>query len=293
MGTKPTAISSAALALIAVCAVAVAGCGSSKGLGSGSDGPDPVARAALVTAEVPGYRIAATMDVTTPAGPSHSSLSGVFDRLERTGEMNVSQTLAGQRVNLKEVFSGLTFYLDSSGLDALRNVAGGKRWLKFDMSRLLGSLGLGSLPTTSSDPTQFVDYLRAASSSTRRVGSETVRGVATTHYRATIDLEKYPNLVAPKDRAAAARGVKTLEQALGGRTLPVDAWIDKANLVRRLGLKFSECVSDQRIQFSMDMDLFGYGPQPRPQLPSATDSYDLTPLLTSALGKAKFGCTSG
>lgn len=265
---------------------AFSGCGSSSSI-------DPVARAADVTARVPGYRIAATATVTTPAsGALQIAMNGSFARANRSGTMTAAETVAGRRFKFTEVFSGLTFFMKATGVPALQRLTGGKQWLKFDMSRMLGAMGLGSLPT-GTDPTQFVDFLRAVSSSTNRVGTDTVRGVATTHYRAKVDLDRYPTLLPASQRPAAARSVSTLESALGSHTLPIDAWIDHSNLVRRVGIAFSECVAQQHVKFGMSMDIFGYGPQAQPQLPGPSEAYDITPLVSSTLSKIKLGCNSG
>lgn len=284
MGKRAACTSTVLISLLA--AVIAGGCGSSSS-------PDPVARAADVTARVPGYRIAATMtSSTSTSGTQHLVMTGIFDRASRSGEMTTTDDVAGRQVKFTEVFNGLTFYLESGNLPQLSRLTGGKHWLKLDMSRMLGAIGLSSLPTNT-DPSQFVDYLRAVSSSTKKLGADRIRGVATTHYHAVVDLRRYAGLVPSSQRAAAARGVRTLESALGGHSLPMDVWIDHQNLVRRLAFAFTECVAQQHLQFGMTMDLYGYGPQTQPRLPSSSDTYDLTPLLSSRLSQIKFGCSSG
>ena len=124
------------------------------------------------------------------------------------------------------------------------------------------------------------------------MGTATVRGVKTTHYRAKVDLNKYPTLLPASQRAAATRSVNTLASALGSHTMPMDAWVDNSNLVRRIGIAFNECVAQQHVKFGMQMDVFDYGPQTQPQLPGPSQSYDITPLLSSTLSKIKFGCSS-
>jgi hypothetical protein len=268
---------------VAAGAVAVTGCGSV------SQTVDPVAKAAAATARVPGYKMAATMNVSTAQGSTQMQMAGVIDRADGTGQIAARETVLGHQLNINEVFSSLTFYLQTAGIPGLSKVTGGKAWVKFDMSRMLGAMGLGSLPT-GTDPSQFVDYLRAVSSSTKSLGSATVRGVATTHYRATIDLSKYANLVPASQRAEAKRGISTLEYAVGGHALPIDAWVDHNDLVRRINLDFAECAAGQHVKLGMMMDLYDYGPQKSTQVPSASDSYDITPLLTSSLSKIKLGC---
>ncbi len=275
-----------AAALTVTVGLALSGCGSSSTPSIG-----PVVRAADVTAQLPGYRVAATTTLTTPAGPATVAMSGRFDRANRTGELTSAETVAGHHLAFTEVFSGLTFYLRSSGLPQLARFTGGKPWLRFDMSRMLGAMGLGSLPT-GADPSQFLDYLRAVGASTTRVGSATVRGVSTTHYHAVVDLSRYATVVARSQRAVATRSVSTLEAALGSHTLPIDAWIDDHNLVRRMSFGFQECVENQKVNLGMTMDFYDYGRQQPAHVPSAAEAYDVTPLLSSVLGKIKLGCSS-
>jgi hypothetical protein len=270
-----------------VVAALIAGCGS-----SGASRSDPVVRAAYVTAGVPGYRIAAQMNVNSPLGSVAISMNGVYDRVNRRGQLSAAESFAGKKINLTEIFSGLTFFMPTSAIPQLSKVAGGKPWLKFDMSRMLGAMGLSSLPT-GTDPSQYVDYLRAVHASPKRIGSARVRGVATTHYHATIDLSRYADLVPSAQRAAAERGISTLERALGSHSMPVDAWIDHGNLLRRLAFRVPECVDNVRLSTSMTMDLYDYGTQRPASLPAAADAYDITPLLSSTLSAIHFGCPSG
>ena len=277
-------------ALLAGAAIAAAGiisgCGASQAI-------EPVARAADVTSKVPGYRIQATTSVGTAGGSVQVAMSGIINRADRSGQMTAHESIAGHLLTLSERFSGLTFYLDASGLPGAAQATHGRRWLKMDMSRTLGSLGLGSLSTTSSDPSQFVDYLRAVGANTKRVGTATVRGASTTQYHAVVDLSTYPRLVRPADRAGARRGISTLETVLGSHTLAMDVWIGPDKLVRRLRFGYPECVNNQRLSFSMTMDLYDYGPQPATQVPPASQSYDLTPMLSAAMKNIKFGCSAG
>jgi hypothetical protein len=275
-----------ALGAIAL-ALALAACGS----GGARQSVAPVIRAADVTAGAPGYRLSGSGTINGSAtGTIQMSMSGLFDRRDGVGKITTVVQAAGQRVRVPEVVSRFTVYMAASALPRLSAVSGGKPWVKLNLARAIGAGGLSSMPTAT-DPSQFVDYLRAVSANTTRVGSGDVRGVQTTHYRAIVDLNRYPNLVAPAQRQAVAASVKNLEAAIGGHTMPLDVWIDSRHLVRRVGIHFGECVSGARFQFRMNVDLFDYGPQPRATLPSPSQTYDLTPLLQSTLQHAKYGCT--
>lgn len=275
-------------ALVVAGAVLVSGCGAAKTV---SQAIDPVARAADVTSKVQGYKIAADMTVGTTQGQFQVTMSGVLNRADRTGQMTAHETVAGQSLTVAERFSGLTFYMDAAGLPGADQLTHGKKWLKMDMTRTLGSMGLGSISTTSTDPSQFVDYLRAVSANTQKLGSDTIRGVSATHYHAVVDLNKYPNFVPASRRAATKQGVATLEKVLGRHTMAMDVWIDGQRLVRRVKFGYPECVNNQKLNFSMTMDLYDYGPQPSIQVPSDSQAYDLTPLMTSAMKNIKVGCS--
>jgi hypothetical protein len=219
------------------------------------------------------------------------TMNGSFNRRERVGTMTAVANVPGHSLRISELLSHLTVYMPVSAVPNAAKLAGTKHWLKLDMSRAIGGAGISSLPTAT-DPSQFVDYLRAVSSSITNAGGATIRGVHTTHYRATVDLDRYPRLVAPGQRQSVAASVRNLEATLGSHTMPLDVWIDSQHLVRRLALDFGECVSGAHFKFSMSADLYDYGPQPRPKIPPAAQTYDLTPLLQATLQRVRLGCGS-
>ncbi len=114
-------------------------------------------------------------------------------------------------------------------------ISGGKPWISLNVSQLAqqqGGSGLQQLMASApSDPSNVLAYLRSADGNVRSVGQATVDGVPTTHYTATIDLNK----VAAASQSAAA-ATKQLEQELGATNLPVQLWIDQQNRVRRISL---------------------------------------------------------
>ncbi len=248
-------------------------------------------RAADSTAQAAGYRLAGTMTISSArTGPIDIVVGGSFNRTARVGQMTAAFNLGGSRLQFSELLSQLTVYLRTNAIPTLARATGGKPWVKLDVSREMDAFGLSSLPTAT-DPSQFVDYLRAVSAKTKPLGTLTVRGVKTTGYQATVDLDRYPSLVSPSQQAAVARGVKSLESAIGLHTIPMEVWIDKAGLVRRLGLSFPECASGTKFQFGMNVDLYDFGPQPTPRLPTANEAYDLTPLVARDLKSAKLSCS--
>jgi hypothetical protein len=267
-------------------AAAISGCGATRDIGNAVD---PVAQAATTTAHVPGYRMSVTTVATTAGTTVRGTMTGVIDTVRHTGAFTTHETVDGHAISIVERLSGTTIYMKLPNQSALDSLTGGKPWLKLDFSRALGAFGLGGLNTQSSNPAQFLDYLRAVGAKHTKVGTASVDGVQTTHYHVVINLDSYPKLFPASRRAAAARGVSTLEAAIGSHTMPMDAWIDPQSLVRRMSFSFGECVQSQRLRLAMTMNLSNYGKQTVPAVPSPSDAYDLTPLLVKTLKNYKPG----
>jgi hypothetical protein len=113
-----------------------------------------------------------------------------------------------------------------------KQLPAGKTWVKGDAKTLsaadAGQLKqFGSLAGT--DPRDVFGLLEAVSGSIEAVGTDEIRGVETSHYKATIDTAKVENLV-PEAQRQALGGV-----GQSGRSLiPVDVWIDGAERLRKL-----------------------------------------------------------
>ena len=110
---------------------------------------------------------------------------------------------------------------------------GGKPWAAVDLSSLdPGNSTVPGLGSGSSDPSQILGYLQGVSSSTTNLGSATVRGVQTTHYRVVIDLNK----AAQANPQAAAQYQKLISETHTS-TLPVDIWTDSSDRVNQMQLQ--------------------------------------------------------
>jgi hypothetical protein len=270
--------------LLAVVALAATGCGSTTST------QGAVAHAASQTSQVQGYRLSGVFTISSPTtGTFSEAMTGAFDRADQRASIRTVAYVGGRSVPISQVISRLTVYM---GVGALPNglaLTRGKQWIKIDTSRAIGAVGISSLPTAT-DPTQFVDFLRAVSSATSLKGIQQIRGVAAQQYHATIDLDRYPNLVSAAQRPAVTRSVRALERGLGGHSLPIDVWIDAQGLVRRVMLGFGECVSRTHFRFDMTLDLFDYGAQAAPKIPPATQVYDVTKAIAKSLRNVKLGC---
>jgi hypothetical protein len=172
----------------------------------------------------------------------------------------------------------------SAAIPGASTLTGGMPWIYVDMNKTLAAMGVGSLPGTT-DPTLFLDYLRAVGANPTRVAAVSINKVRTTEYRAVIDLGHYAQLY-----HASAKTISALESAIGSHTMPVQAWIDGQSRVRRIHVAFPECVAGRKVQFSMTMGIYGFGPQPQVQIPPRSEVYNLTPALVARFGNVRLGC---
>lgn len=164
---------------------------------------------------------------------------------------------------------------------ARAHMPGNTPWVMLDASRVSqAELGSSFGTTGVQDPAAALGYLQGAVSVVR-VGTSTVRGVPTTHLRATIDLAK----LAAAEGGAAGKAV----QALGTNSLPVEVFLDAQNRVRRLMLDLS--VPKQAGRLALTEDLYDFGSAVNISAPPAAQVTDITAALV-AKGQ-QTGRTSG
>lgn len=275
------------LLLLLVAIPLLSGCG-----GSDTISADAIAKAADATVAKGGAKIAIQSQVDqTGTGPLTLSGDGAIDSKTRTGHLVLHVTDAPSlpaavdkaKLGQELVFDHFVFYLRSpSFAGALKS---GKRWIKLDLAKAGKAAGIdfSLLSQARQDPSQSLRLLKAVSGDVKKVGDEDVRGVNTTHYKATVDLAKYPGTLPAKDRAAAQLTVDNLVKRLGSTKSPVEVWIGKDHLVRRyvqtLKLKLAGRASSikQRIEF------YDYGTKVDVVVPSADEVQDLTGIAASGL----------
>jgi hypothetical protein len=287
----------AALAIAAAGAI-TAGCGG----GSSALALDPVAAAATKTQDAGAARIRFALAVKSP------QLHGKTLRLRGAGAIDGSSEkltldmgsifrLAGippgisgsatmgqlEHAKVKEIVleqnGDYVLYL---GLGALSSyLPGGKPWIELDLSKLgkAAGLDLGKLLSgTQFQPSDLLSMLEAEGATISNLGSATVDGAATTHYRVKIDLAK----------ALQAKGLTgPLLAAEAAQIGPVyeNVWIGKDGLVRRIRLSYRFA----RTRAAMTMDIYDYGAHVTIAPPSSSAVFDATQLAQQGLGSAFTG----
>ncbi len=271
----------------------ISGCGAASVI-------DPVARAADVSSKSPGYRMVFSMRISSPAlpVPISGTGTGAFDVPDHSGSFalamdfgaipQVQRLLGTSTLRLQEVIKGSTLYLKFPAA-LTRRAPAHKPWLKIDLAKAGSALGVPGLSTlinnpASGDPSQMLQYLRETAGSVTKVGIESVDGIQTTHYRATISLDRVPNGYPASDRPQVRQTVAALERLANVHMLPVQVWVDGQHLVRRMQMAFAETVSGQTLSMLMSFDIPQYGPESAPQLPAAGQVTDLAGLGAPAGG---------
>ena len=266
----------ASAAALGVLALVAGGCGGGAHVSSQAGAPAAdylaaVSKAADVTQQVSGYRFAMTS--TTSVGSHSLALHGSGSIDDRGSQGSLSVEVQGKQ--LQELIDRPFVYIQVP--QAAASGSDGKQWLRANINVFSQAFGNGSSPLESSsdDPTQTLSFLRGAGA-VSRVGTESVRGVPTTHYHATIELDRYAANVAAGQRAGAKRYAATLKRVTGSDKLPLDVWIDGQSRVRRISLALHLCSAQGNIGESISMDLYDYGHQPVISIPPASQVKDIS-----------------
>lgn len=295
MTAEPRVLHRAGCALAVAAALAASGCGATSAI---SNAIDPaaeaatVARAALQTDRIDGFRISATLTMVVNETPERVRLKGVMDT--RTGVQDIVERVRiGRRmVSLHELSRAGRGYLDLRGLPGTAHRLGSRPWLEVDMGRAEGIPN----PSAHYDPAEFVDLLRAPGIRVHVMASQAeAEGVPATLYRADIDLNRYVRAVPRRMRASSRRFVRFVKQAIGGHVLPEDVWVDGSGLIRQLSWGYSACVAGQSVSAGMLIDFSDFGPQRIGRLPTRAHTRNITPLVRASLGQLErlhLGCGS-
>ena len=280
----------AALAVAATAAV-TAGCGG--GSTNSAVQLDPVSAAASKTQNEGAVRVHLRMVVSGKGQKVRMRGTGAFDgdsaelsfKLgSMPGRMGLPSGAASMaqlaHTTMKEVAleqnGDYVIYLRIPLLSS--ELPGGKAWVKLDLSELGKSEGIDLGQLTSGgqlQPNDLLGMLEGEGARVQTVGPATIDGVATTHYRVTIDLAKAlesSGLTSPMLKDLAGR-VKTASE---------NVWVGKDGLVRRV--QFAYGVPRKAMRIAMTMDLYDYGAQISVAAPPSSAVFDATQLAQQGLG---------
>jgi hypothetical protein len=167
---------------------------------------------------------------------------------------------------------GLVAYMKLGLFDEVPNLKG--KWIKIDIGAV-GATASGvdiakATQLGGNDPSAVLEQMKASSAKVETIGKEEVQGLTTTHYQATIDIEKfYRDLDAVVDEVKFAALMKNYTGPL-----TVDAWVDAKGLVRRI----HESIPMKAAPMVIAMEFSDFGTPVSISLPADADVVDQSAL---------------
>ncbi|MER6527674.1 LppX_LprAFG lipoprotein [Streptomyces sp. NPDC001508] len=159
----------------------------------------------------------------------------------------------------------------------------GKSWIKFDMSALGGDsgramdqLGAGEAGKNPAADSTFL----TGSKDVKKVGTETVDGVETTHYKGTVSLDDLRTTLKDKDKEARERRETSIEQyeKMGLDSMTMDMWIDGEHHTKQFRMRGDA----QKGPLDMTITFLDYNKPVKVTAPPAKDTADLAEMMKAA-----------
>lgn len=214
---------------------------------------------------------------TLTGGGADGTITGEGAFAGRQGRMTMDLSgVAGGQVagRMEMIFDELLVYMKFPS-EIMQGIPGGKEWIKVDLA-MMGEQDAFDLQQimqlSGTDPSQSLDLLRAAGTDFREVGEEDVRGVATTHYEGTVDLEKVAEQVPEEARESYRR----LMELSGQTEIPMEVWIDEDGLTRRV--RYEQTLGDGTTM-DLTQEYFDFGVEVDVEPPPDEDVLDITDLV--------------
>jgi hypothetical protein len=296
-------------ALAALCSVAVlAGCGG----GTSVTGGEPISfeqlsQAAMTSADASSGRFSFSFEMELPGTekPFAFAGEGAFDARTNRAAMSLDFSsfaeMLGAMVGgfggglpadapdfddpsawqIEAVQDGTVVYMRFPVLSS--QLPAGKSWVQMDVGEAARTQGFDLSQfqdLTSNDPRKMLELLRATSNEIETVGTETLRGVRTTHYRTTVNLADYEKLVPADEREELRSMLGEMVEQTGLGEIPIDVWLDDFGLVRRFDMSFTATQpgTTQSADGKLTFELFDYGKQVDVDVPPAAEVVDASTL---------------
>ncbi|MFH8463647.1 LppX_LprAFG lipoprotein [Streptomyces sp. NPDC017991] len=218
----------------------------------------------------------AKMTLATEAAAAGKTVTvrgtGVMDLED--GNSTMTLTSQGQKIE-QRVLDGVVYQKAPAEQRAQLQLPKGKTWMKIDPAELNGSGGQVNDPAESFAYTEGVN-----DADVTKVGTETIDGERTTHYRVKVAVKN----LAKGDRAKADQ----LEKQLGTSTLPLEMWLDDEGRLRQETIELTlkpqagEGQKDQTVTSTTTLKFSDFGTDADVEAPAAADTVDVTKKLADA-----------
>jgi hypothetical protein len=199
---------------------------------------DRVAQAVATTTSVKSFRFKLSMSMSAGGKSFAFGGGGSYDLQHKLVAMTMQVENApagspavGPMELVLDYSHGFVEYMRAGMLDG--HLPAGKTWLKIDVGKVAKKEGVDLdrlLQANDADPTKMLDVLRRSANPVL-VGKESVDGVSTSHYTATVDLRR---LAALETDDAVRESLRRAIEVSGTATYPVDVWIDSDGYLRRV-----------------------------------------------------------
>ncbi|MGW0967082.1 DUF1396 domain-containing protein [Streptomyces sp. NPDC002516] len=257
----------------------VVGC--SKGAGEESPALTPaaaVAKAAKKTEDITSLHYRMKGEV-----PGEGRISGEAAMSMKPLAMSMKMTAKDQATDgpVEIRLVGKAMYI-GGGLKAAKEMDG-KSWIKFDLAALgadkeLNTDQLGGGQTDKNPATEST--FLTGSKDVKKVGTETVGGVRTTHYKGTISLDAFRKTLKSQDKATREKREKALDQytKMGVDAITMDMWIDGADHTKQFRMRGTA----DKGPLDMTVTFLDFNKPVTVTAPPAKDTVDLAGMMKNA-----------
>jgi len=297
---------SLAACLLAVCAFAAGGCGG----GGATATAEPItfeqlAQSASTSAEATTGRFSFDLALEFPGTDEPFALSGegAFDEAANRAAFAVDMSsfakllggfvagLAGPNAQgapdfddpggwkIEVVQDGEVGYVRFPAFD--EQLPEGKSWIRSDGDTVSANFDFDQFEQfAQSDPRDVLESLQGVTTEVEVVGTETLRGASTTHYRAVVDPQELVKSAPQDETQGQDEESESLIDELTGQSgvdeIPLDVWIDDSGLVRKLSLAISanDATTGQSGDVSLAFELWDYDEPVAIELPPASEVVD-------------------
>jgi hypothetical protein len=232
--------------LLAPLAFMLAACGG--GGKSASSSGNPLVDAAKATAAAESEKDATTGTVSYGTSKLLLNGQGGYNHTTDEGWQHLVLTVPGVgRPSLDEIFVKNVLWMKSPLFS--RTLPKGKEWVKVDLEQAGKNLGFDFKALMGQTPADALTELERTSTPVTKIGTETIAGVETTHYRAAIDPRKIP-------------AADTFQKLTAAAYKPIDVWVAKDGRVAQVRFDYTAKVDPakpQRARVLLTMKLSDFG----------------------------------
>ena len=249
--------------------------------GEGSSAMVTLQKVADTTGQQQSAKVKGSITQDTPRGEQETTMDGAMDWSQGGMLAEMSTVQSGGQVSGSPI-DGLptptryladAYYVNLGG--GFASTAGqGAHWVKYDYGRLAEKLGPAGAflkdQMQNNNPSRSVELLLATGEATE-VGTETVDGQSTTHYRGSFKVADLADMQSQELSNAELQGLKDQLEANGMETETIDLWVNSDNLLVK---KVESAESSQGMNIESTVHYSDYGTSVTVEAPDAADTID-------------------